>query len=249
MSRPNRKRVQKQERRPFALPLLRRALVPLLLLSLLGGAGYWLNDSLRIQQWKVEGSADIKGLVEDAVARHLAEHNDLWHSWPSRLRQTLIHDVPDLADAQVQRNMSGTLLVRVQARQPVALWQKQDQVWLVDAHAMPYRPLHKGEWPDFPLLRMNKAHLTQALTLLQAVHHSMPARLEQISELHYSKDRWKLIMSGGEMWLLPDRNMEQTVMRIAYILGQPRWKHRRFRVDARDNRRWYLRIARQEGVI
>jgi len=211
MSRANRKRVQKQARKPIVLPKLKRVLPPLFLLLLLGGGMWWLNDSLRIQQWKVEGQADIKGLVEDAVSRHLSEQNDLWHTWPSRLRQTLLDEVPDLADAQVQRNMNGTLLVQVKARRPVALWQKQDQVWLVDDHAMPYRPLHKGEWPDFPLLRMDQVHLTQALTLLQTVHRSMPDRLEHISEMHYSRDRWKLIMSGGEMWMLPDRNAEQTV--------------------------------------
>ena len=249
MPRPNRKRVQKQVRKPVLIPLLRRALLPLLLLLLLGGGAWWLNDSLRIQQWKVEGEDTIQALAEDAVARYLAAQNDLWHTWPSRLRQRLLDEVPDLADAQIQRNMNGTLLIQVKARRPVALWQKDDQVWLVDEHAMPYRPLHKGEWPDFPLLRMDRTHLIQALALLQAVHRGMPERLEHISEMHYRKESWKLILSGGELWMLPDRNAEQAVMRVAHILGQPRWKHRRFRVDARDDKRWYLRMARQEGVI
>jgi len=249
MTRRNRKRHDARLQRARLRKLAAALLAPVLSMSGLMAGAWWLNDALRVQQWHVRGDAAVRPMSEAALQRMLAGHNDLWHTWPSRLRASLLAELPDLADAQVSRRLDGVLEVRVVARKPVVLWWRDDAVWLVDAEGHAYRPLRKGEWPDLPLLRMPEERLVRAIALLAQIQRAMPGRLARISEVHAEAEGWKIIMSRGEMWLLPEQGAARRLRRLAEVLSRPRWRQRHFRVDARDDRRWYLRLAKQQGVI
>ncbi|RMH60493.1 MAG: hypothetical protein D6678_05670 [Zetaproteobacteria bacterium] len=249
MTRANRKRGRQRARFTPLRAVVRRIAAPALTVGALLAGGWWLNGALEVQVWQVEGDASVRAMTEAAMQRLLGGRNDLWHTWPSRVRSALLAEVPDLADAQVSRRLDGVLRVRAIARKPVVLWSRDDAVWLVDGQGTPYRPLRKGEWPDLPLLRMDQDQLTHAIGLLAAIQRLMASRMARISEVHHLPHGWKLILSHGEMWLLPEQDWRDRLPRLAEVLRQPRWRQRYFRIDARDDRRWYLRLARQQGVI
>lgn len=249
MMRGNRKRRARKSWSMAIKPLLRRVLPLSLLTIVIAGGAVLANGHMRITDWEIEAPDEIKPEIEAHLQSWLKVNNDLWHSQPVFLRRMLLEDFPDLADANVQRSLHGHVRIAARMRRPIVIWQHASELWLVDETGVPYRRLHKGEWPDLPLVRMDREELQGALGLLATLQQVSPDRLPRLSEIHDGGHYWKLILSHGEAWLLPKQKAAQSMPRLVRILKQPQWRHRHFRVDARDAHRWYLRTAKHEGVI
>src|SRR3546814_2435301 len=52
----------------------------------------------------------------------------------------------------VSRRLPDTLAIRVVEREPMALWQNQGVVHLVDANGVALQPVDSQNWPDLPLI-------------------------------------------------------------------------------------------------
>ncbi len=249
MSRANRRRRARKPLSAAVQPLLRRALPLCLLAAVLAGGAVLANGHMRITDWEIKAPEAVRQEIEAHLQAWLKDNNDLWHSQPVFLRRMLLESMPDLADVNIQRSLDGHVRIAARMRRPVVIWQQASELWLVDEAGTPYRRLHKGEWPDLPLLRMEREGLADSLSLLASLQQLAPDRLARLSEVHDGGHYWKLILSHGEAWLLPKQQTARRMSRLVRILSQPRWRHRHFRVDARDARRWYLRTAKHEGVI
>jgi len=251
MSRDNRRRINpemvRQKRRRWLTRLLKAGLLGSAAVAT--GAGlWWLNDAMRIESWSVEGPAELQTAVELQLTRD-KEQLDLIHAWPSRLHDSLLAAVPDLDDVLITRQLPDHLQLVAIPRKPVALWQNEDKVWLVDAKANAYRPLQAGESPDLPLLRVAGNELADSIGLLAALQAANADRLAKLSELRADANDWRLYFARGERWLLPRQQTARQLARLNHILNSPHWKSGVWRVDARTATRWYLRPASQGGVI
>lgn len=251
MSRENRRRIDpavgRERRRRWLARLVKGGLIGGTTVATVAGL-WWLNEAMRINSWDIEGPETLQTAV-DLELSHEKDRLDLIHAWPARLRSELMQAIPDLADIRIARQLPDHLQLTVVARHPVALWQNDHNVWLVDGHGQPYRKLKAGESPDLPLFRVAEADLATSVQLLASLQAGNAKKVAQLSELRADEESWQLYFEHGELWMLSKSDAGSEIARLTHILNNPRWKNGTWRIDARASSRWYLRPAPQGGVI
>ncbi len=229
---------------------LRTLVVAMLFAGSTLGGGWWLNETLSVTTWRIAG-ADIRLHAKiDDILNNLPQ-TDFWHARPTAVREILLAGIPDLADVEITRQLPGILHLRAIPRTPVAFWQAGDgTVRLVDDRGVDYRPIKKHEVLDLPILRVQNDELANAVRLLELLAHHDSGGLKNLSELCSQQDAWKLYFSEGGRWLLP-RGTEAflRLQAVAALQKKSRWRNQAWRIDARMGSRWFIRPARQGGVI
>ncbi|MES0370668.1 MAG: cell division protein FtsQ/DivIB [Mariprofundaceae bacterium] len=256
MSRANTRRIAKVEvqqrrrvlRRRFALTS-GTILATALSLSTL----FVLNQTFSVSKWEIETGGNAPVSLErqiDTVMNELPDY-DFWSTRPGLLRSHLLETVSDLENIHIQRTLAGSLHLRAVARSPIGLWQKQDgKIFLVDMHGTIYRPLQATEMADLPILRINKADIHEASAMLKSMRSDQPTHFSRISELFANHSSWKINFNQGQQWMLSrNQNRSDSINRVSALLEKQRWRSGHWRVDARTANRWFIRPAKQEGVI
>ncbi len=251
MSRGNQRRVKPEEiqaaRSKVKKRLARMFIFSVVSLSALS-AGWWLNESMSVRQWEIDADPILKQAINAQM--EAMPSNDFLHTQPFLLRQQWLARIPDMADVQVSRILPDSLHIKAQLRVPMALWQDENNdIHLLDDHAVAYRLLRKGESPDLPLLRINSDNRASAFRLLLSLQQHVAAKMAVLSEIRTSGESWKINFSRGESWLLPQGEEVSVIRRLASILKEPRWQHRNWRIDARVQSRWFIRPVRHGGII
>lgn len=225
-----------------------RGLISVGIVISIGGSLWWLNQALSISHWQIEG--DIK--LKMAIEKQLAELQDKSYlqTRPARLHKQWLAAIPDMADVQITRILPNSLHIVARARTPIALWQDNSgHIHLVDIKGSPYRQIRAGESPDLPMLRMSSSQLASATVLLNALSRQKIRDIKALSEIRSSDSSWQVYFNKGERWLIPHQRETMVFKQLAEILSQPHWRTRSWRVDARTTSRWFIRPAKQEGVI
>jgi len=251
VSRGNQRRIKPEEIQAARFKF-RRRLAGVFLSSIVLSAtlfgGWWLNESMSVRQWKIDASPSLKQAIKkqlEAMPSH-----DFLHTQPFLLRQQWLAAIPDMAEVQVSRILPDSLHIQAQPRVPMALWQDENNViYLLDSYAVAYRPLRKGESPDLPLLRLDRAKLASAFSLLLSLQQFDTAKMTDLSEIRISAQNWQVYFSRGESWLLPQGKENSVIRRLTRILKEPRWQYRSWRIDARAQSRWFIRPAKHGGII
>lgn len=224
-----------------------------LAIGVAGAGAMLLNEQLRITAWNIDVNGGNTVALQrqiDTVMQSLPDY-DFWSTRPSALRERLLADVADLERIEISRTMIGSLHLIATPRTPVALWQNAEgDILLVDAHGKAYRKLEASEKADLPLFRMSASDIASATELIRALQASKPEFYAAVSELLGDGNNWKINFSHGQQWILPrSRNISYAINRVGNLLDNPRWRAGHWRVDARASTRWFIRPARQQGVI
>jgi cell division septal protein FtsQ len=251
MSRQNQHRVSPEERlasrHKFWLGL-RRGLLTITVAGGITGTGWWLNEAFSVNKWQIDGDITLKAAIDQQLSA-MTDKSYL-QTRPARLHDQWLAAIPDLADVQITRILPDTLHITTVAREPVALWEDESgAIHLVDGHSRAYRALRQGESPDLPLLRISSRELDHAYPLLQAFNQQQIRDMNNLSEVRSSDASWIMYFSNGERWLLPHHSEAAVFSQLNNILSQPRWRKRSWRIDARTTSRWFIRPAKQGGVI
>lgn len=211
------------------------------------------NASFHISSWNIATGANAPATLKQQIDQAMQSigGDDFWSTRPSAVREHLLASVPDLENVEISRTLTGLLDIRAISRRPIGLWQKGNQgIWLVDSHGNAYRPLAQGETADLPLLRLSGGDVQDAAALLQRMQQSQPQFHALLSELGSDGRSWKIDFNRGQQWILSrNRDALFAINRIGKLLDQRRWRNGHWRVDARIDTRWFIRPARQEGVI
>jgi|UPI0003A11B47 cell division septal protein FtsQ len=200
-------------------------------------------------QWRIDAPVVLQQRIEDAM--QAMKLNGLWDARPAAIQRELTLRVPDIDRLEVSRTLPGSLQITATNRRVVALWESPNgRVMLVDEHGKPYRALARGEVADFPLLRVDAPHLPAACNLLIGMQQARSPWLMALSEMMADLDGWRLNLSAGQQWLIPfGKKSLQSVTEITLLLQQPRWHTGIWRIDARQQNRWFVRPAKSQGVI
>jgi cell division septal protein FtsQ len=227
---------------------LARVFVFSLVLSATLSAGWWLNQIMSVRQWEIDAPPMLKQAIN--VQLEAMPSKDFLHTQPFLLRQQWLAKIPDMAEVQVSRILPDSLHIIAQPRVPMALWQDENNdIHLLDDHAVAYRLLRKGESPDLPLLRIDAGNRAPAFRLLLSMQQHATAKMAVLSEIRASGQSWQINFSRGESWLLPQGREISVIRRLASILKEPRWQHRNWRIDARAQSRWFIRPVKHGGII
>ena len=156
-----------------------------------------------------------------------------------------------IREARVSRRLPDTLVVDIVERQPVAIWQNNQQLSLIDSDGVVLEPVRIDHMPNLPLVIGPSAnrHIGGLGSLMQAAPRLRP----QIAGATWvGQRRWDIRFQSGELLTLPegDEEARRAITRFAMMDQQDPLLGRGFaRIDMRDPRRTYIRISREPGAI
>ena len=118
------------------------------------------------------------------------------------IRQRLLTQ-PWVADASVSRRLPDTIAINVVERTPVALWQHQGVVKLVDGSGTVLQPVNPNDWPDLPLIVGPEAN-TQTAVLMALLDAAPALKAEMSDAVWIGGRRWDIRFRSGETLALPE---------------------------------------------
>ena len=106
-------------------------------------------------------------------------------------------------DAHVSRRLPDTLLIRIVERTPVAIWQNQGTLSLIDRDGVYLEPVRADAMPDLPLVIGPGADLQEPA--YQTLMTAAPALKPKVRAATWvGNRRWDLLFDTGETLSLPE---------------------------------------------
>lgn len=144
-----------------------------------------------------------------------------------------LKELPWIADVTVAKAYPDVLKVAVVERTPFAVWQRNDELWLIARDGAEIVPFD-DRFANLPLVVGSGANETAAEFL--SLTSRFPAIRQQVSaHVHVGKRRWNLVLRNGITILLPEADPESALRDLL----QMQEKHDLF---ARDIARIDLRL-------
>ena len=147
-------------------------------------------------------------------------------------------------DARVSRRLPDTLVVDIVERDPVAVWQHDGQLHLIDVQGVVLQAVSPGAMPDLPLLVGPHANLQTAG--LNRLMENAPALKPMLAGATWvGNRRWDLRFQSGETLSLPegDGQSATALVNFARMDGVNRLLGRGIvKFDMRDPDRFVLRL-------
>jgi cell division protein FtsQ len=147
-------------------------------------------------------------------------------------------------DARVSRRLPDTLVVDIVERDPVAVWQHEGQLHLIDVQGVVLQSVASNAMPDLPLVVGPNANLQTAG--LNKLMENAPALKPMLAGATWvGNRRWDLRFQSGETLSLPegDRDSASALVNFARMDGVNRLLGRGIvKFDMRDPDRFVLRL-------
>lgn len=155
-----------------------------------------------------------------------------------------------IKEARVSRRLPDTLVVEIVEREPVAIWQEEGKLSLIDKTGYPLQEVKKNEIPDLMVLVGKKANMK--FTELDELLDTAPALRPQITGATWiGNRRWNLEFKSGETLALPEgkKTASAALLNFARMDGVNRLLGRGVvQFDLRDAERAYIRMPHKEEV-
>ena len=152
-------------------------------------------------------------------------------------------------DARISRRLPDTLVVDIVERDPVAVWQHDGQLHLIDVAGVVLQSVSPGAMPDLPLVVGPNANLETGS--LNKLMENAPALKPMLAGATWvGNRRWDLRFQSGETLSLPegDRASATALVNFARMDGVNRLLGRGIvKFDMRDPDRFVLRLPEGHG--
>jgi cell division protein FtsQ len=228
-------------RRRSLIPRLRRV-VPWLLIVLLAGAGYAVLALSRSPDARallaeagdrVLAATAVFGLVVDQINVEGRETTDaatilaalaadrgtpILAVSPSRAKQQL-ESLPWVRSAAIERRLPGTLIVRLAERRPLAVWQHQGKLELIDkqGEVIPVKDL--GRFAKLPTVVGERAAV-HAAALLELLGREPELAARVSAAVWVDNRRWNVRIDNAIDVLLPEEDLQGAWARLAALERQ-----------------------------
>lgn len=128
-------------------------------------------------------------------------------------------EIPWVKTVQVSRRLPGTILVGLEEREAVALWQYRKKIHAIDAEGHALTEENLGRYAHLPLIVGDGAqrHVLQITGLLQA-EPEIAAQLA--SAVRVGGRRWDLRLKNGVTVKLPENDVELALSKLAAAQAQ-----------------------------
>lgn len=132
---------------------------------------------------------------------------------PDRARVE-IERLPWVAAATVERRLPDTVFIRLTERRPMALWQREGRLALIDVDGVVLTERDLGRYPDFPILVGPDApqHGQELIALLKA-QPMLHRRVE--AAVRVGDRRWNLKLRNGIEVRLPEAGLAEALRQLA----------------------------------
>jgi cell division protein FtsQ len=139
-----------------------------------------------------------------------------------------------IQQAKVVRLLPDTLVVAVQERRTLAVWQNRGRTWVIDGAGRPIPEADPGRFPQLPLIVGDGAN-DGAAQILQAVQ-SRPRLVERLEAIvRVDGRRWDLRLKDGGLVQLPAVEEESALIQLDQLDQRQRILELGFeRIDLRE---------------
>ena len=122
-------------------------------------------------------------------------------------------------DATVERQLPGTVVVRLHERRPFAIWQNQGKFVLIDRSGQVVTNENVADFRQFPLV-VGAGAPDGAAELIDALNDHPGIKDRMIAAVRVGERRWNLQMKGGMDVLLPQGQEKQALDRLSQLEAQ-----------------------------
>jgi cell division protein FtsQ len=226
------RRERRQRQRRIAL----RVGLPVLLLGGLAGAAGWAWTSglvtrtaeqgiARLQAWSADAGLAVQdvlvtgrtrsepGRILDALG---VDRGDPMLAFDPATAQRRLEALPWVRKATVERRLPDEIFLTLEERTPLALWQLDGRVRVIDAGGKPLNGVDPRHYADLPLVVGQGAN-DEARELLRALDSEpdLAARVE--AAIRVSERRWNVRLNNGVDVQLPAENPAAAWSHLARI--------------------------------
>ncbi len=127
--------------------------------------------------------------------------------------------LPWLAEAQIMRRLPGTLLVKLNERQPLARWQHNDKVQLVDTQGAPISLTDTSGFAHLPLI-VGAGAPRQAYDLLADLNLYPAIQQALRAAIYVGERRWDLLIEPGVTVKLPEGKETAGLKRLDKLMQE-----------------------------
>jgi cell division protein FtsQ len=152
-----------------------------------------------------------------------------------------------VSSVMIERQLPSTLYIHLVEKQPIAFWQKNQRLYLVDKQGRIIEEAHPQEFPNFIIATGENAY--QALPRLLQVLEKTPLLYQQVTGAVYmGQRRWDIILKNGLRVKLPEEHVEESCHLLVKLsrekcLNNPDVKS----IDLRHSDRIYFYI--KDGLL
>jgi cell division protein FtsQ len=200
----------------------------------------------QVSRVEVHGTEHMDDVEVYAIALGVKERSMLNVDLP-KLRTEMLK-LNWVKDARISRRLPDTLVVDIVERKPVAVWQHEGHLALIDVSGAVLDQVKPDEMPDLPLVVGPQANLQTAR--LTALMDAAPALKSVLAGATWvGNRRWDLRFQSGETLSLPEGAEEAAAALVSFTRmdGVNRLLGRGIvRFDMRDPDKFVLRLPKTE---
>ena len=130
-----------------------------------------------------------------------------------------ISDISWVKDDVISRRLPDTIIVELQEREPVALWQHQKKIFLIDKEGTVLSADNLTAWQQLPLV-VGEGAEKNVMPLLDLLQAEPAVARELVSAVRVEERRWNLHLRNGIVVKLPERDVELAISRLAALEKQ-----------------------------
>ena len=130
--------------------------------------------------------------------------------------QKSLTDISWVKDVSISRHLPDTIIVALQERTPVALWQHNKKISLIDKDGVVLTAENLDAWQNLPLVVGEGAEksVTEMLDTLNAEPHIAN---ELVSAVRVEERRWDLHLKNNIIVKLPEQDIELALRQLATL--------------------------------
>jgi cell division protein FtsQ len=145
--------------------------------------------------------------------------------------------------ATVERHLPNNITIHIEERIPIALWQHQGKLAIIDADGVVFSDEHLNRFKDLIILVGEDAP-TQAKDLVAMISAEENLKTRVESAKWIGGRRWDLYLKNGVSVKLPEDDLGQAVHRLANAQGEASLMDRNIQsIDLRDPLRIVVQTA------
>lgn len=147
-----------------------------------------------------------------------------------------------VSDAQVHRVLPGTLYVRVVERRPLAVWQHEGRLMLIDEQGHPIKAVGASDLDRYPHV-VGAGAETSAGELFRTLTRFPEIESHVRAAVRVGGRRWNLVLDNGVTVALPAEDMEAALLELKRLDRDFSLLSREVTlIDLRFKDRWIIRV-------
>lgn len=152
-------------------------------------------------------------------------------------------------DAQIRRELPSKLKIKISERQPLAVWQFQRKLYLIDEDGVVLTDLDGAEGLPFPLIVGEGAN-TKASQIFALLKKEKTLYSRVHAAIRLNDRRWNVSFMNGIEVMLPEENLEEAWKKLARLQMEKQVLDREVKaIDLRMPDRIYIRTVDGKNLL